>query len=134
LSFIQEPGTKTNQRVAALAGLSGIAAAATLVLRFPPEHYAFYPRCPFREYLHLACPGCGATRAFAALLHGHVVEALHFNALFVGVVPLLAIYAGSCGYRAWTRKIFSWPEVAPWALYALLFIASIFGVARNLQG
>jgi hypothetical protein len=32
--------------------------AVTVLLRFPPAHYSFYPQCPILENLHLECPGC----------------------------------------------------------------------------
>jgi len=114
-----------------------LAAAATVVsagmlLRFPPAVYSFYPRCPVHEYLHLQCPGCGSTRALAALLHGHVAEALHFNALFAVLLPFLAGYAAVCGYRAWKAVAFRWPQPPRMAVYGVLVVAVVFMVARNL--
>ena len=35
--------------------------------------------CPFREILHIDCPGCGLTRATIALLKGNVMESLKLN-------------------------------------------------------
>lgn len=119
-------------RAVPLSTLAGIAAAAVLVLRLPPAVYTFYPRCPIRVYFHLDCPGCGATRAFAALLHGHLAEAFHLNALFVVMLPLLASYATVSGYRAWTKDTFSWPQIPPWSTYALLAVSVVFTAARNL--
>lgn len=132
MSLLPKTSRKTGQRFAVLSTIGGIGTAALLVLRFPPTQHAFYPRCPVREYLHVDCPGCGATRAFAALLHGHIVAAFHLNALFVCLVPWLAIYAAFSCYRAWTREAFEWPNVTPWVPYALLAITTIFGVVRNL--
>jgi len=51
----------------------------TVLLRFSPQEYSFYPRCPFYALTGHYCPGCGATRAIAELLHGHVAAALHFQ-------------------------------------------------------
>ncbi len=116
----------------ALSAGIGIVAAAALVLRFPPEEYGFYPRCPIYEYLHLQCPGCGATRAFAALLHGHLAAALHLNAFFVAVVVMLVIYATFAGYRSYTTKAARLPRPSAWATYALLALAVIFTVVRNI--
>jgi hypothetical protein len=110
----------------------GAAAGTALLLRFPPAQYTFYPRCPVYEYLHLLCPGCGATRALAALLRGHLAEAIHQNALFVMLLPLLAGYAALCCYRAWTAEAFRWPEPPRWAVQSALAAAFVFTVARNL--
>jgi hypothetical protein len=116
--------------IAALAGLTG---AAALLLHFPPEQYSFYPRCPVHEYLHLQCPGCGATRASAALLHGHLAEALHLNALFVAMLPLLVGYTALCCYRAWQADAFQWPQPPRWSVQTALALAAIFTIARNLS-
>src|SRR5690242_7027 len=78
-----------------------IASAAILLLRFPPAQYSFYPRCPVHDLLGLQCPGCGATRAIAAVLRGHFAEALHFNAL----VTLLLPFAAACGILCYTRLL-----------------------------
>ena len=114
----------------ALAAGAAVAGAAVL-LRFPPAVYSFYPRCPIHEYLHLQCPGCGSTRALAALLHGHVAEALHLNALFVMLLPFLAGYAAVCCYRAWNAAEFRWPQPPKMAMYGVLVVAIVFTVERN---
>ena len=50
---------------------------------FSSGNSSFYPRCPIFFWLHLSCPGCGGTRALAALLHGRLKEAMHWNAMMV---------------------------------------------------
>lgn len=37
--------------------------------------------CPFYLLSGLPCPGCGLTRAFVCLGHGHFLESLHWNPL-----------------------------------------------------
>jgi hypothetical protein len=99
----------------------------------PPTQQSFYPQCPIHQYLGLECPGCGATRALAALLHGHLAEALRLNALFVLLLPF-ALAAGLNLYRrALRERIFRWPQPDPRALYATLAIAALFTIARNLH-
>lgn len=49
----------------------------------------FFPQCPFYSLTGFFCPGCGSQRAFSALLHGHFLEALHFNLLLILSLPLL---------------------------------------------
>ena len=48
------------------------------------------PLCSFHALTGLDCPGCGATRATHELLHGRLLAALHYNALWVLSLPLVA--------------------------------------------
>ncbi len=68
-----------------------------VIFFFNPTTHAFYPVCKFHQLTGLNCPGCGATRAFYALLHGNFSTALRDNALFVS---------------RWRRRWFM--ECGPW--------------------
>ncbi|HXA45757.1 MAG TPA: DUF2752 domain-containing protein, partial [Candidatus Angelobacter sp.] len=77
------------------------------------------------------CPGCGATRACHALLHGDLSAAFRDNALFVLSLPALLLRGGWLAiarYRG--RAAGSWLPVN-WA-WSLLMIALVFAVLRNL--
>jgi hypothetical protein len=124
-------GRRSNATIAA-ACLSAAAGAGALLLRFPPTQYGFYPQCPVYRYLHVLCPGCGSTRALAALLRGHIVEAIRFNAFFVALLPFLVGFAALCCYRAMSEEAFRWPEPPRNAVGMALAAAVIFTVARNL--
>lgn len=53
--------------------------------------------CPFHQITGLPCPGCGLTRAFVCLGHGHVAQSLHWHPigwLVYGVLLLLWARAG----------------------------------------
>jgi hypothetical protein len=116
----------------AAAPAAVIAFAAFILLRFPPEQYGFYPRCPVYSLLHLECPGCGTTRAIAALLRGHFTEALRLNALATSLFPPATIYAAIC-YRRYLRgDSLQWPQLPQAAVYAWLTVAAIFTILRNL--
>jgi hypothetical protein len=125
----------TSSRLAHLARAAapafGLLAAITILLRFPPEQYSFYPQCPIHRYLHILCPGCGATRALAALLHGNFAEALRLNALTTLLTPGGLIY-GAASYRSiLARKPLRWPQPPPAAVYATLAATALFTIARN---
>jgi hypothetical protein len=107
---------------------AGLLAALLLLRRFPPDRYPFYPRCPIYAYLHLQCPGCGATRALAALLRGHIAAALHFNPLTTLLLPVALLYTA---HHSWREPPAS-PRPSPCAIYILLAIAAIFTITRNL--
>jgi hypothetical protein len=112
---------------------AALLACATLVL-YPPTGTSFYPACPIREYLGIDCPGCGSTRALAALLHGHILEAVRLNALFVLLLPVALAGAVESYRRAVCRAIFVWPHPPAPAIYAALVVTAIFTLTRNLLG
>ena len=49
----------------------------------------FRGSCVIRLLTGIPCPGCGLSRAYLALLHGHVVEAFYYHPLFFVVAPFL---------------------------------------------
>jgi hypothetical protein len=116
----------------AAAPLVLIAAVAAVLRRFPPAQNHFYPLCPVYFVLHLQCPGCGGMRALAALLHGHLREALHRNALITLMLPLVSGYGGVLYWRFLQRKALRWPQVPSPAIYAGLALAAVFAIERNL--
>jgi hypothetical protein len=104
---------------------------ATLAI-YPPTATTFYPICPIHQFFGIECPGCGATRALAALLHGHVHQALHFNALFVVLLPAALAGCIQIYRRAIRPGIFHWPQPPAPALYAAITITTAFTILRNV--
>jgi hypothetical protein len=123
-------------RIAILASAAApvaiVALAAAVLLRFPPTLYSFYPQCPVYDWLHLECPGCGTTRALAALLQGHVKEAFRLNALTTTMLVPAIAYAVICYRRYLGTEPFRWPQLPSSGIYAMLAIALLFTVFRNL--
>ena len=74
------------QRIA--LGLS-IPAAAAMILIYMSGPMGL--QCPFFALTGLYCPGCGATRALSALLHGDVKASLHNNLLLFPLLALIAV-------------------------------------------
>jgi hypothetical protein len=109
-----------------------VAAAACVVLRFPPASSSFYPRCPIFLWLHIYCPGCGGTRALAALLHGRLNEAAHWNAMVVIFFPFAAVFLALTYWRAMRATTFLWPTIPDSLLKLSLVLVAIFTVIRNL--
>src|SRR5882757_4924046 len=117
--------------MAALAVLFvATAAGCAMLLRFPPTEYAFYPECPIHHFFGILCPGCGATRALAALLRGNVNQAFHLNALIVLLLPIAIGYAVACYARIIINKPLTWPQPPTAAIYTTLAVTTIFTIAR----
>ncbi len=112
-----------------------IAAAVALVAIslyvFPPSDTTLYPQCPIYALLGLRCPGCGATRALAALLSGHLAEALRLNALTTCALPIAAAYAIYRSFRPAAPSPIPASPLHRTAIYAGLAIAATFTVLRN---
>jgi hypothetical protein len=114
------------------AGLTALLTlGAALLVFFPPERYGFYPPCPIFETTGLLCPGCGGTRALSALLRGHLAEAVRWNGLVVGLVPLALVYGVGMARRMW-RGDAGWVRVPIGVGVGLAVVAVVFGIARNL--
>jgi hypothetical protein len=109
------------------------AGSAALLYRFSPQEYSFYPRCPLYALTNHYCPGCGATRALAELLHGHVAAAMHFNAAVTLLMPLLLVYLGRMYWTAMREDRMEWPQAPAFAWKAALAFTLIFGVVRDLS-
>ena len=114
----------------AVLGVTAFGVGAVLFF-FNPSAYVFYPTCQFHALTGLYCPGCGGTRAVYQLLHGHLLRALHDNALFV--LTLTALTARS----AWLvrQKIRNQPVafiVSPIMLWTFLVTVFVFTALRNL--
>jgi hypothetical protein len=77
------------QRAHAVAGI--LLLGLGVLYNFAPSEHSFYPRCPIFAVTHLLCPGCGGTRALYQLLHLHLREALHYNALVTALFPVVCV-------------------------------------------
>jgi hypothetical protein len=113
----------------AALGMTLIGAVA-VVFFFNPNTHGFYPVCLFHQLTGLNCPGCGATRAAYQLLHGHLLRALHDNALFVLSLAALAVWNVRFVFRKWENPNATL-NVSPGVLWAFLVVAFVFTILRN---
>ncbi len=128
----QEATTLAKRRRTANALFAVALLLCGVLLIDPPTQTSVYPGCPIHEYFGILCPGCGATRAFAALLRGRFGEAMRFNALFVSLLPTALVGALATYHRALKPGEFHWPQPPASAIYAAVVTTAIFTVVRNL--
>ena len=124
------PASHGKRAVLAISLVVGFAIAVVLFV-CDPSRVPIYPVCTFHRLTGLDCPGCGTLRAAHQLLHGNLSAALHFNALFVLSLPLLAWV----GFRLVRRTRSDRPATpavrSKWIWwYVAAWIA--FGVLRDL--
>ena len=68
-----------------------LVAAIYLILHYPPNHNPYYPKCLFKQWTKLDCPGCGSTRATYELLKGHFIKAADANLLYILLLPIIGL-------------------------------------------
>ncbi len=88
--------------------------------------------CLFRRWTGLQCPCCGATRATHELLHGRLIAATRYNALWILLLPVL-IYAGASHVRLIlsSRPLPGDLSRRRWFYAAIVVLAIVFWVLRN---
>jgi hypothetical protein len=120
-----------NTRFAALLVVVTVTGIAATVFFFNPSSHRFYPVCQFHQLTGLNCPGCGATRALYALLHGDFSTAVRDNALLVSGLAAAGLRGGWLGVKKFRGQ--AGGEFFPVKfLLPLLGVALVFTVLRNL--
>ncbi|MGW9634864.1 DUF2752 domain-containing protein [Nocardiopsis alba] len=116
-------------------GLGAVGLVGVVLLHtVDPNQPGFYPGCPWLALTGTFCPGCGTTRALAALTHLDVLGALSMNPLLMLFLPF-ALYS----YLTWLRNSL-WPHrgsrppvpLPAWAPWGILAGIVTFWGLRNL--
>ena len=106
--------------------------ALEVLYRYNPLQVGFYPRCVLYVVTGIYCPGCGALRAGHALLHGRILTALGYNALFVVALPFLAYAIAAQGIEAVTGWRLPRHQVSGRETKAILWVILAFMLLRNI--
>ncbi len=86
--------------------------------------------CPFYEYLHIYCPGCGSTRLFRSLLHFDFYQAFRYNPLlFILLFPFGALVLAEIIYFIRNKKMFN---ISTKIYVILLILIIIYWILRNI--
>lgn len=109
---------------------TAIAGAIAVLFFFDPARNNFFPTCAFHKLTGLYCPGCGATRALYALLHGNFSLAIKDNALFIFTLAALATRGAWFAARHFLGKP-AGQFFPPVILWAFVIVAAVFTVLRN---
>lgn len=88
--------------IAWAAVTAGLLAVLGCSVCFTPEAIEsglvkLWPACPYRALFDRECPTCGMTRGFAALAHGRLEDAGHYNRAspYAAALVLVAIGVGT---------------------------------------
>ena len=112
---------------AAVAGVGACWLYLWLAARFP----ILAPGCALSRVTHLYCPGCGGTRAVAALLRGDLLTSLQANPLVLWLAGI-GLYLYVRGWWAVARHAPERFSVPAWTWIGLIVLAVTLLVVRNL--
>lgn len=115
----------------ALAGAGLVAVSGVLAAVDPHEPGRLPAMCPMHALTGLDCPGCGGVRLIHDVLHADLRAAVHDNLLLLVLIPVLVF--GWAVRRVAARRGQAKP-VPAWFGYALLGLAVVWGVVRNVPG
>jgi hypothetical protein len=124
----------TDRRRRVAHGVVVALSVAAVVLRvWPPERYGFYPPCPIRALSGVLCPGCGATRALAALVRGDLHAAMTQNLLVVLLVPFAMVWVARWYWGAVRGEGVAAVRLPGWVVPCMTAAAVTFSVLRNFR-
>ena len=111
-------------------GFSLVAGGLFYYVLLPPLSL---PPCVLYQYFGLYCPGCGGTRAFVSLLHGHILQSLWYHPLVPYAALLYGTFMLSHGAARLTRfRYFHGLRFRSWYLYGALCLVAVNWIIKNL--
>lgn len=87
--------------------------------------------CPFYEFLHIYCPGCGSTRMIRSLLHFEFYQAFRYNPLlFILLFPFGGVIVAEIVYFIKNKKLFN---ISTKIYVLLIVIIFVYWILRNIS-
>jgi hypothetical protein len=120
------------KRYGLIVSAAAMLASGLVLYLFEPTQVRFYPQCVFHTWTGLACPGCGGLRSAHQLLHGHILAAIRYNALFVSLIPALVVGCAQTFYASLTWRDSAELRISPRVGWLLLWTTILFSIVRNL--
>lgn len=88
-------------------------------------------RCFIHKYLHLWCPGCGATRMIISILNLDFYQAFRYNPLIFLLFIVAIIYIILSIFIYIKKKVLYIPSTKFWIILLVLLI--IYMIFRNID-
>ena len=88
--------------------------------------------CPYYQFLHIYCPGCGISRMFFHLAKFEFAEAFSSNCVIFCMLPIALIMALYHAYRYIRYGKTKLNKAENILVYAAITILLVFAVVRNL--
>ncbi len=101
---------------------------------YNPYEIGFFPKCPFKTYTNLKCPGCGSQRAVHYLLNFNLYSALKENAILVFSIPYILTGIGFDQLKKRNENTLKWRKIlfGQRAIFVILFLIIGFWILRNI--
>lgn len=112
--------------------VGALALAGTAVLAVVDPTGTDVPLCPLHALTGLDCPLCGSLRAVHALTRVDLGAAFDHNVLFTASIPALVLCWAIWLTGALGRPVATRLRLPTWTGAAVLGVALVFGVLRNL--
>ena len=95
--------------------------------------YGIVIPCFFHKLTGFYCPGCGVTRMLSSLMKLEFYQAFRYNSLIFIALPFIIICIGDIVIKwLYNRQDYFYRKINNKVWVALLIIAVLFGIARNI--
>ena len=115
-------------------GFNGVLILAVLLYPLYDKYLTgtSFNSCNMLDFLHLYCPACGGTRAFASLIKFDILASFKYNP----IVPVCAAVFIACDIDMIKHLVRGTKEremlVKPWMVYVFLIMWLVYFIVRNV--
>jgi hypothetical protein len=108
---------------------------AVLYRTYNPNGNVYFPKCPFREFTGLKCPGCGSQRAVHYLLNFDIFNAIKENVILVLSIPYILTGLVFDSLKKPNENLLKWRKIlfGRKAIFVILSIIIAFWILRNIK-